>query len=161
MAAYSHRYTLLLVLSLFFASACQKVKFQQPTFQTIEGINLQSITSTGVELKAMAVFNNPNAMGLTLTYTDLNIMVEGKQLAKIVQAQSIKVPAKSDFSVPVDVRVTPKQLWGDGFSALIGKKDLTVRYQGYVTVGAIGIKVNVPIDYQDKLSINLMDQLGF
>ena len=151
-------YILLLLFLFLFGvlislSSCRNA-VKPPEFKTMEDLKFGGMTTNGATVKAQAVFNNPNRIGVELTNTDLNILVNEKNAAHIAQAYQIKVPAKSDFRVPVDINITPSQIWGDGWGFLTGKK-IKVHYQGFVTIKALKMSFKVPVDYVQDVDISM------
>lgn len=148
-------------IALFFVlitslSSCRNA-VKAPEFKTMEHVKFGGMTTSGATIKAEAVFNNPNRMGVELTNTDLNILVNEKNAAHVTQAYQIKVPAKSDFRVPVDINITPSQIWSDGWGFLTGKK-VKIHYQGFVTVKALKLNFKVPVDFAQDIDISMFNQ---
>ena len=150
------RHFLFLLLLLGSLPACKNT-VQAPTFLTMEHVKFGGLTTAGAIVKADAVFNNPNGVGVDLTKTDLDILVNGKHAAHVDQSYQIKVPAKRDFRVPLEIKLSPSQVMGDGWSFLKGNK-IKVRYKGHVTVRALRMDFKVPVDTEQEMDMSMFNQ---
>src|SRR5688572_23093108 len=61
-------------------------------------------------LKAEAVFYNPNNISGRLKNIDIEIFVNGKKAGTVDKDYKIKIPAKGEFSVPLEVKLNMKEL---------------------------------------------------
>lgn len=144
------RYLLFIVVGLVF-SACEKPS---------EDIVLRRISDVVVDassdptLKANALFYNPNDMRGKLKKIKVDIYVNGKKAGHVDQDLKTKIPAKAEFTVPLEVKLALKEL---GFMntvlGMIGGKTFEVHYQGFVRLNYRGIPVKVPVDYKDDVKI--------
>src|SRR6218665_3332816 len=66
--------------------------------------------STEPTLKANAVFFNPNDMRGRLKKIDIVIYVNGKRAAHVDQRLRTVIPAKGEFKVPLEVKLSIKEL---------------------------------------------------
>lgn len=142
-----------LVLALLVGSSCHNI-VKSPQFVAMQNLKFGGLTTNGATLKAEAVFNNPNRIGVQLTQTNLDVLVNQKNAAHVTQAYQVKVPAHSDFKVPVDINITPAQLMADGWGFITGKK-IKVRYKGSVTIRALRRNFNVPVDYEQEVDMSM------
>ena len=134
---------------------------QSPDFLNLENVKISSANLSKVVLKGDAIFNNPNGISGKLTKTNIHIKVNDVDITDINQNVSIDVPKNSDFTVPVNFSFNPKKLTSEnkGFlkNALKSflNKELTVNYSGTVTVEVLGISFDVPVDYEETVSVGL------
>jgi len=151
---------LFVILTLGFITGCSEGP-QSPDFLKLENVKISSANTTKVVLKGDALFNNPNAISGKLTKTNIHIKVNDVDITDIEQKVSIDVPKNSEFTVPVNFSFNPKKLTSEnkGFlkNALKSflNKELTVDYSGTVTVEVLGIEFDVPVDFQEQVSMGI------
>ncbi len=127
---------------------------------TYEAVELRQIKSVVADvsdhpmLKAEALFYNPNKQQGKLKSIHVDVYVEGKKAATIDQRLKIKVPAKGEFSVPLEIKLNLKEqgLMNTVLSVL-GAKKMKMHYKGYVVVGYHGLPVRVAVDHEESVRI--------
>ena len=141
---------LLLLALVVFMSACGDYK-------DVELRQLRNVTadvSDDPMLKMEAVFFNPNPQQGKLKAINIDVFVDGKKAAVIKQKLKIKVPAKGDFSVPLQVKINLKeQGLLNTLMSVIGAKRLKVRYKGNVRINYHGLPIIVPVDHEEEIRI--------
>ena len=112
--------------------------------------------STEPMLKANAVFFNPNDMRGRLKKIDIVIYVDGKRAAHVDQRLRTVIPAKGEFKVPLEVKLSIKELgFMDALLGVLGGKKFEVRYEGKLKMSYKGIPFSVPVNYKDEVRIRL------
>ena len=105
-------------------------------------------------LKANAVFYNPNNVRGRIKKVKVDIYVNGKKAANVDQDFKLIVPAQSEFTVPIEVKLAVKEL---GFMntvfGMIGGKKFEVRYEGFLKLNYHGIPIKVPVNYKDDVRL--------
>lgn len=127
---------------------------------TYEAVELRQIKSVVADvsdhpmLKAEALFYNPNKQQGKLKSIHVDVYVEGKKAATIDQRLKIKVPAKGEFSVPLEIKLNLKEqgLMNTVLSVL-GAKKMKMHYKGYIVVGYHGLPVRVAVDHEESVRI--------
>lgn len=110
--------------------------------------------STEPTLKANAVFFNPNDMRGRLKKIDIVIYVNGKRAAHVDQRLRTVIPAKGEFKVPLEVKLSIKELgFMDTLLGVLGGKKFEVRYEGKLKMSYKGIPFSVPVNYKDEVRI--------
>jgi LEA14-like dessication related protein len=110
--------------------------------------------STEPLLKANAVFFNPNDMRGRLKKIDIVVYVNGKRAAHVDQKLRTLIPAKGEFKVPLEVKLSIKELgFMDTLLGVLGGKKFEVRYEGKLKMTYKGIPFSVPVDYKDEVRI--------
>ena len=110
--------------------------------------------STEPTLKANAVFFNPNDMHGRLKKIDIVVYVNGKRAAHVDQRLRTLIPAKGEFKVPLEVKLSIKELgFMDTLLGVLGGKKFEVRYEGKLKMTYKGIPFSVPVDYKDEVRI--------
>ena len=149
--------TILFSINLLLILACERP--QEPEFLRMKDVKVSNLSFQEVTIEGNAEFRNPNPYGITLTNVDLDIGVEGKKVGNIRQTEKAEIPAKKDFEIPVVANVKTSDLSMDLLGSalsLLGKKSdkkIDVTYQGTITVEAMGVPIQIPVD--DKKEIDL------
>ena len=143
-------------LSLFFLFVMVLVGCKRPK----EDIVLRQIkdvvvdASTDPMLKANAIFYNPNSMRGKLKKIKVDIFLNGKKAASVDQELKTSIPAKGEFTVPIEVKLAIKELgFMDTLLGMIGGKTFEVRYEGALKLSYHGVPINVPVNYKDEIRI--------
>jgi LEA14-like dessication related protein len=111
--------------------------------------------NTDPMLRANAVFYNPNDMHGKLRKIDVVIFVNGKRAAHVDQRLRTEIPAKGEFRVPLEVKLSIKELgFMDTLLGVLGGKKFEVRYEGKLKLSYKGIPFSVPINYKDEVRVN-------
>ena len=145
------------ILVLFFAillsNACDLLK--SPDFVGIESVNLKKNAKGKLVLVANAKYHNPNLLGGKFKINDVKVYVNDKFFANL-NAETYKVPAKKDFTVPLEVdfdkRYFKKHNILDALKSAI-KNKLSVQYKGKIYY--VNGKLNIPytIDYTQEVKL--------
>ena len=125
----------------------------------LRGIN-DIIVETGAGgtalLKAKAIFYNPNNSRMKLKEINVEIFVNGKKSAHADQHLNSIIPAKAQFSVPLEVQLSLKEFGlFDTVMSLLGGKQYEIHYVGYIRVRVHGITVRVPINFKDQVKLKI------
>jgi len=84
----------------------------------------------------------------------MDIFVNGKRAGSIDQRMRITIPAKAEFSVPIEVNLAMKEFgFLDTLLGFIGGKKFDVHYKGSIRVTYHGVPIRVPIDYKDEVRV--------
>lgn len=119
--------------------------------------NIKDVVVDGTDepkLKATAVLYNPNSQRGKLKRIDIDIFVNGKKAGVVDQKLSTVIPAKGDFTVPLEIKLASKEF---GFLntvlSLVGGKKMKVHYKGSLKLTYHGLPIKVPIDYEDEVKV--------
>lgn len=105
-------------------------------------------------LRANAVLYNPNNLRMVVKKIDIEVYVEGKKAAVINQQLKIKVPAKDEFIIPLEVKLNLKELgFLDTVFSLIGGKKMQILYKGSIRMQKGGVPFNVPVNYKEEIRV--------
>ncbi|MDC1259145.1 hypothetical protein N8091_00230 [Flavobacteriaceae bacterium] len=150
-------FTILLLLGLTTSCAMK----QKPEFIKVDNIKLIEANSKQITLSANAVFNNPNSVGGRLNTEGVNVFVNDVAFG-FISAEEFKVPAKDNFTVPLQIEIKTKELLGkdpNGFlSGLLNSvlnRNLKVTYKGVIQFKALGFTYSYPIDKTETVNIKL------
>ncbi len=138
-------------LILLLAAGCQKPE-EDIVLRQIKDVVVDA--SSSPLLKANAVFFNPNKMRGKLRKIDVEIYVNGKKAADVEQTLTTSIPANSEFTVPLEVRLAIEELGIlDTILGMIGGKSLEVHYKGTLKLTYRGFPIKVPVDYKDNVRL--------
>ena len=108
------------------------------------------------KLRGEAIFYNPNNMRMKLRKIKIDVYIDGKKAAEVDQELRSLIPAKSEFSIPIEVKLAIKELGLlDTLFGMIGGKKMEIHYKGSLRLNYKGIPINVPVDYKDEVRIRL------
>lgn len=143
------------LLSFFFATlllfGCQKPD-EDIVLRQVKDVVADA--SSDPMLTAEAVFYNPNDASGKLKGIAVDIFVNGKKAGSIDKDYKIKIPAKSEFSVPLEVKLNMKELGTvETLLGVLGAKKFDVRYQGNLKLSYHGLPLKVPVDYTSEVKI--------
>lgn len=106
-------------------------------------------------LKAQAIFYNPNNVRMRLKKIKIDIYVNGKKAGEIDQDLKTLIPARKEFTVPIEVKLSIKEFGVlDTLLGMIGGKKFQVEYKGVLKLSYHGVPIRVPVDYKDEIRLN-------
>lgn len=146
---------LIFLLPLTFILACNQ-DYDPPELKAIQNLGLNSFKDGIAELHADAVFHNPNKVRAKIRAINIKVYVDDKEAASINQKMKTVIPAKADFTVPIDARISLKDLSAVNtlLSVFTGKKML-VRYEGYMRLSYNGVVFKVPVNHKEEIRVRL------
>lgn len=125
-------------------------------FKGVKNINVETNQQNEPTLKADALFYNPNKVKMKLKEIYVDVLLNGKPSAQVRQKLKLTIPAESEFSVPVAVQLSLKELGLlDTIVNLLGGKKYEIQYTGYVRIVVHGVTIKVPFTYQEQLRLRL------
>ena len=131
---------------------------EKPVFVNVENIKVLESTSKYVTLTADALFINPNDIGGELKSDEIKVFVNDNEMAT-VSTESIKVPAKKEFTIPLKANVpTDSILSNKNLGGLIGSlfsQKLKVQYIGTIKYKVLGFSYTYDIDKTEQVKIKL------
>lgn len=112
--------------------------------------------TAGPKLRAQAVFYNPNNMRMKLRRITVDVFVDGKKTAQIDQSLKTVIPARGEFTVPLEVGLAMEDIGLlDTLLGMLGGRKLDVHYKGALKLSYHGMPLRVPVDYKDEVRIKL------
>jgi LEA14-like dessication related protein len=122
-------------------------------FKGVKNISVEPGGESPV-LSANATFYNPNKVKMKLKEINIDVLVNGKQSAKVKQSLKLPIPAQSDFTVPLVAQLQLKDIGLlDTIVNLLGGKKYEIHYSGYIRVVVHGVTIKVPVDYKEELRL--------
>ena len=142
-----------IVMLMLFLSACKKPD-QDIVLRHVRDVVVDA--SSEPMLKANAIFYNPNDVRGKLKKIDVEIFVDGKRAASVDQLLKTAIPAQSEFTVPLEVKLAIKELGlMDTIFGMIGGRKFKIHYKGSLKLSYRGLPINVPVDYKDEVRLSL------
>ena len=147
------KHIIAIILLAFVIQSCNKPE-KAPVFKYVSNVKVTSVTGKEALLKGDAVFYNPNDVGMKLRKVDIDVMLEGKKIGGINQKLKTKIPAMSEFKVPVDAKFNVGELGVlNSLLSVLGGKKMKVQYVGRIRLSIYGVPVSVPVDYEDDIRL--------
>lgn len=143
----------LLLLSLM-ASSCQTLI--GPEFKDIKDFKVNLAGFSSVNVSGEALFHNPNKRTIHIKHVDMDVAVDGQKVTHISQAFNIKAKGLEDFTVPIDLELSLKDLQINSISsalAMLGGDEKQIHFKGKIKVKAYGFNFKVPIDHIESLKV--------
>ncbi len=144
--------TLLLVVSipaLCLLTSCNS--FQSLEYRGVSEWKVQAKSFAESKLSANIKVFNPNKYRVTVKRIEADILVNGSKWSNYLLDSSFMVPAQSEFTLPVNLRVKNASLL-TGVSTLAAGKELMYELKGKIKGTFRSITAEVPFTYQDKFS---------
>ena len=144
----------LLFLS-FITVSCTFTK--KPEFKNISNVRVHSAKLSKVIISADAKFENFNDIGGNLEIKDLEVFANNIKVSSI-NSKKFKVPVNDEFSIPINVSFSPKQIFDDQKKGLLGNilnsianKEVQLDYKGVITYSLGDFSFDYHVDYSDKV----------
>jgi hypothetical protein len=138
-------------------TSCSKIK--DPTFEKITDLAVKEVSINKVVLKAEAKYFNPNAIGGEIKYTDIKVNVNNVDLGSIAQTFTSEIKGKSDFSIPIIIEFSPKEIFKSDGGFLKGilnaalNKNVDVKYQGHAVIEIMDVDIKIPIEHEEVVHL--------
>lgn len=149
---YAFLKTFLLCLIITSFLSCGKV--QQPQFKSLDNFGVKNVSLREAVIGFQMTYFNPNNFGVAVKEADIDLFVDSVFIGKFVQPQSVDVGASTDFSIPMEGKITWKEILNSGLQKKAGKEVL-VRASGSVKVGKAGVFVYKDIQYAGQHVLDL------
>ncbi|GAA3577383.1 hypothetical protein [Snuella lapsa] len=129
---------------------------EKPEFLNIKNITVLESTDKHITLSANAHFLNPNDIGGSLKTDGIKVFINNNEMAT-VSAQTFKVPAKKEFSIPLKAHIPKDSLFSNkNLGGLIGSlfsKKVKVQYKGEIAYNILGFSHTYALDKTETIKI--------
>ncbi len=147
----------LILLTIFTCFFSCKVS-EKPEFIKVENIKVSNTTPKFITLTADAYFLNPNNISGQLKTDGIKVIINDNELASVT-SESFKVPAKKEFSIPLQAKIpTDSLLSNKNLSSLLGSflnKKMKVQYLGDIKYKVLGFSHTYRVDKTEDVKIKL------
>jgi LEA14-like dessication related protein len=142
----------ILAASVMLFNAC--VPKETVVFKGVKNIQVSVDDNNELTLTADAFFHNPNPERMKLKEISVDVLVDEKPSAKVRQRMKLRIPAQSDFQVPLAAALSLKELGLlDTIMNLLGGKKYRVHYKGFIRVAVHGVTIKVPVDHKEEIRV--------
>lgn len=145
----------LLALCLTIASCQPPVA---PEFEGVRNMKINVEGLAGARINGDAVFFNSNNKKIKIKGVDVEVSVDNKKVKDIAREYDITAMPNSQFTVPIDVTLSLKDLNMGLLStamSMLNGEEKKVRYKGKAKVQIYGVSFSVPFDYEDEVKVKL------
>jgi LEA14-like dessication related protein len=137
---------------MLFAFGC--VPEKEVVLRSLDNVELTAGLGSEPMLKADALFYNPNKIRLKVKGIKLEVFIDGKKTAFIDQKLRSTVKAESEFSIPLEVQLSLKEIGlFNAIAGLFGGKKHELNYKGYIKVSVKGFPFKIPVDYSKEVKL--------
>jgi LEA14-like dessication related protein len=146
----------LILTAILLASALSSCKVYPPVYKRIDNFQMVVLNKEGFKVYGQIVMYNPNRMRCRLNDMLMNIELDKKHVATAGQVEPVRIRARREFAVPLDLTISSDMSFMDGLNSIfkiVTKKEMNVTLNGVVVVQAYGIKVSIPIKQEEKVDL--------
>ncbi len=129
-----------------------------PEFEGVKNLKIDVEGLSGAHINGDAIFFNSNNKKIKIKGVDVEVSVDNKKVKDIAREYDITAMPNSQFTVPIDVTLSLKDLNMGLLStamSMLNGEEKRVRYKGKARVQVYGVSFNVPFDYEDEVTIKL------
>lgn len=148
-----------LAISVILLPSC--MRYQDIKFVGIDNVKMGKIGMNETTMEMNLIFNNPNKLGALLNNAGGKAWIQDIYIGDFLLNEDVKIPARSDFSVPVRLKVNMKDLLANSLS-LITRDSVNIKLDGNARLSKGGVIKNFPLRYSGKKASNdLLSQFKF
>lgn len=107
---------------------------------------------SNMALTGDAVLYNPNNVSITLREVDLKAFMNEKEAAAINQKMNLKVKARSEFTIPVEIRLANADGLMNTLLNILGHQSNTLKFVGFIKIKVRGVGIKIPVSHTEKLN---------
>jgi LEA14-like dessication related protein len=123
-------------------------------FKQVRNVSLHA--NSDPVLKGDVVFFNPNDLSMKLKKIRIEVFVDGMKAAEIDQNLQMKIPAKDEFTIPIEAKLAlQEQGFLNTVFGMLGGKKKEVHYKGHLKINYHGLPIRVPVDYKSEIRIKI------
>ena len=119
---------LVLLINVVFWS-CDKV--EEPQFKKLEGFGVKKLSLKETVIGFKATYFNPNNFGVAVKEASFDVYVDSIFLGKFSQSQEIAVQKSSEFSIPMEGKISLDKALQFNIPSMMGK-EVGIRADGIV-----------------------------
>lgn len=132
---------------------------KKPVFLKVDDVQIVSVQSDTIRLKANAYFKNPNDVGGKIATDQIKVIVNGAELAQ-VSSEEFKVPSRKDFTIPLSVVIPAKQVFENNRNGILGglintllNKTINIQFKGDLKYKVLGFSKVYPVDKTQEIKL--------
>ncbi len=132
------------------ALACSCRPLEPLQVQQIKNVRVGTAQPT--VLYAEVAIHNPNRMRMKLRRADLTVLINGKPAARIQQDFNLTIPARADFTLPLEVTPNLKDMgFIETLLSALGAKKFEVHYTGMLHLSYRGMGIKLPVNHKNEV----------
>tara|TARA_R110001592_G_scaffold5169_4_gene28601 strand:- start:716 stop:1180 length:465 start_codon:yes stop_codon:yes gene_type:complete len=142
---------------LLLTNSCSVKK--PPVFLKVDDIKILSFSSDTIRLQANAYFQNPNDVGGKIYTDNISISVNNIEVAQVF-SEEFKVPAKSEFLMPLTAKIATKRILNSDKNGVLGglinsflTNKVNIRIKGKLDYVVFGFKKEFLVDKTEEIKI--------
>ena len=145
--SFRNSFVFLLCIGLFSCAEYEDVQFRQ-----IKDLKVVGIDKGALIVRGNAEFFNPNKSGIKLKDAVIDIYIKDKNVAHLIPSNKVKIQPEGLFEIPIDARINLKESGIlNNVLSILGKKEMELRYSGYIRVTKWWISRKIEINDSQKL----------
>jgi LEA14-like dessication related protein len=140
-------------------SSCHQ-KFKPLEYRKLSDFKFEVFSFKKIVFKTNLQMYNPNAIGIDVLNSDMDIYINDRLLGKSKQGESIRINRISEFSIPLEVEVETGKInlsFLKGMWESMQKGKVKVQIKGNCKLRKLGIPFTYPIDYSDDVDLKVPD----
>ncbi|HTB52262.1 MAG TPA: LEA type 2 family protein [Ferruginibacter sp.] len=115
-------------------------------YRNVSGFSVSKLGFDSSTVNMNIVYYNPNHFSMQLKRTDLDIFIDSNYVGHTTQDAQVKIPARSEFNIPLSVQVNMSTIFQNALAALL-IKSIHVKVSGNIRAGKAHIYKNFPVNY--------------
>lgn len=139
--------TKVLLVTIILSFGC---KTQKITYVSTQSVQVKNISYPNATLQVLLTLHNPNNFQFTVRDLESDLFINKNAMGKITLSHPIQVAAKSDFTLPVQLKVGIGKALQQAFQ-LLGQSDkepLWIGLKGNAHFQKRSVTINYPIQYE-------------
>lgn len=141
-----------LMLSLF---SC--FKYEDVQILEVTNIRVLDLTTKKIEVGIDMHIVNPNNYKISITDSDLELMIKNKKIGTAKIKEKIELPKKSDQVHHVSIITDTKDIVSGAIPVLLGlmfDDSIELQVKGEIRAKAKSISKNFPVDFKERVKLN-------
>lgn len=129
---------------------------EAPVLKEIINIKVGNVLNNELYVSGEAVIINPNSFKALLNEIELNVSIDGQQIAVIEEVSEHLILPNEDSAIPlkgrIDLKVVEKIMNKQGLKILLGE-ELPIQFEGLARAKVHGVNMKIPIRFSDRINL--------
>ena len=128
---------------------------QVPEYRAFKELKLAQVGLKESTLSLKLVYFNPNPFGYKIRNFSADIYIDQIHLGKTSSSELIHIAKKSEFTIPMELKVNMKNIPLHSLNLLLHKK-INIRLNGSAMVGVNKLYKEIPIQYEGEQELKIL-----
>ncbi|MCD8528966.1 MAG: LEA type 2 family protein [Chitinophagales bacterium] len=113
---------------------------------------VKNLSASNVEIEGVAVFYNPNYVGINVDKIDIDIFANDILVGHVAQSEPTEIAKRSNFYLPMKVSFNPQKLFKDDLQSILNaalnsylNSKVDLRYEGKASFNVKKLPFSIPI----------------